>query len=195
MTLTNVKETISLPAYRLLPNDLTLSEVILKQSQAAIDSGNKDQSSVEKVRQVCGRTVCEHLDRFNVQLPTEIVTIEISVASLLCDLYVPAHPAPQAPLLARDYHQKLQKKRMLWEKEPISLETAFKEAIKKTMSEPALWNAVQVTGRVQVKDTHYYLGMSPEVLGQVPSVFDAIMSLFPAEQAGQYIENKEDVGA
>jgi len=182
--ITNLKGSFSIPFFQLLAGKIKLPEELLLQSQAiqAMEVSDPERDiQLKELQEKLGKDMQNLLKDFGVVLPTEGVTLNLSLASLLCDLYRQGDTVPTTPLLARTYEKRMQERLAIYERGDFHVDDLFKSKIKKTLSDSKLWENLQIRCWFAVGNDRRMLLMTHNILSMVPQLFEAVMQLFPDE--------------
>ena len=139
----NVKETINLPALFILTNEQIksikdLESRFIKYSQN-LSKGIENSDEKSEIHNLLPLDVRARLNSFGVHLPTDKISMTMSVGDFFYSIYIAHVEKPEAPLAIKRYERKLSDYAELMYKEEIDLPEDMRSVIIEVMLDDNKW--------------------------------------------------------
>lgn len=115
------------------------------------------------------------------RLPSDMITVEMSVGSLVFDLYQSTAVPPKAPLAVALFSKRVQKMATDSQKEEFELDDSLLAQLRKPLEDETLWNTLDLTLTTTVAGQKVFFRVNHNAAMYFPKVLEAALTLFIPE--------------
>jgi len=173
----NVTDSVKLAAWTILGKDLPAETKALMTDYLGFlraDNQDKAKESKDKLLQSLPKFATEELSKLQVELPTDIIEVHMSLGNILYDLWAQTSQTPQAPLALELHKRKMSNYAATLDKEEFELPLEVQKSAQAILEVDDKWDKVSGTAWVYVKKED-----STEPLKQYLTIGSRGISIFP----------------
>jgi hypothetical protein len=122
------------------------------------------------------------MESLGARTPAESIQVSMSLASLVFDLYVNTVVAPTAPLAKAIFQSKVNKLAESMDSEEVSFDAETLKVIRKPLEDEAMWEKLNLTGRINVNGETRYLQLSTMAMSFFSKTLGSVLGLFGIEE-------------
>ena len=181
----NVTDSVKLAAWTVLGKDLPQETKTLMADYLSflrVDDQEKAKEGKDKLLQSLPKFAADELSKLQVELPTDIIEVHMSLGNILYDLWAQTSQAPQAPLAMELHKRKMSSYAATLDQDEFEIPDEIQKSSRSILEDDDKWGRVSGTAWVYVKNQEgsdtmkQYLTVGSKGISIFPKIINGLVS-------------------